>query len=412
MKHFHKRKISKKLSHLSTLYPAILVSGPRQTGKTELVKRHFPDHKWILLDNALLSEEANNDPNLFLQNNSPPFILDEIQKAPKLFPAIKDYIDRNKPEFGNIILTGSQPLQLMNLVSESLAGRIGLLELLPMTPSELFETKTYEFSFNDWIKNPPIGEVFKWKIPPYEFLLRGGFPRMGLRDQSPSVSDSSIRLNDYIQTYLSKDLRDLSSINDLGRFERFLRTLSTSSGKITELSALARQADLPQGTAHDWLSILQASLIYWSVQGYSGNKNKRERKRPKGFLIDSGLTCNLLNVSSSESLQNNPLTGFIMETAVANCIRSLLYNSSTSTPPLFYWNYKNEQEVDLVVEGELNALYPIEIKATGTPAKSYPGLDAFSQRYSDQVSLRMVITTNERCYWIDENTLHIPLSAL
>ena len=412
MQHYHSRKIYRHLRSLSKLYPAILIGGPRQTGKTELSKRHFPEHRWILLDDALLADEANCDPKLFLQNNPPPFILDEVQKTPGIFPALKEFIDKNQPPPSSIVLTGSQPLQLMNQVSESLAGRIGLIELLPMTPSELFETETCSFEFRDWINSPPIGETFAWKVSPFEYLLRGGFPRMGIASQSPTENDASLRLRDYTQTYLSKDLRDLSAISDLGRFERFLRTLSTSSGKILDLSSLARQADLAQGTAHDWLSLLQASLIYWSVSGYSGNRNKRERKRPKGFLIDSGLTCNLLNISTSASLQGNPLTGFIMETAVANCIRSALYRGATASPPLFHWNYKNNREVDLLVELEGSSLFPIEIKATGSPPRTYPGLDSFTQRYADKVSLRIVVSTNERCYYIDDQTLHIPLSAL
>lgn len=410
---FLPRRIGPHLSKLASLFPAVLVTGPRQTGKTELSRKNFPKHKWILFDDALLAEQANKDPKLFLQNNPPPFILDEIQKAPGVFPALKEFIDINDPATGSIILTGSQPLQLMELVTESLAGRVGLLELLPMTPAEIFEYDTRSFTFENWIAEPPIGKSFPWKIPPYEFLFRGGFPRMALRELSNEAADASIRLRNYIQTYLTKDLRDLSAISDLGRFERFLRVLSSYSGKILDLSEVARGTDIPQGTAHDWLSLLSASYIFWSAPGYSANLGKRERKRPKGLIVDSGLNCNLMNIQTHESLPKNPLSGFIMETAVANCIRSTLFMNATATPPIYHWNFKNEHEVDFVVEHSTGMLCPIEVKLSASPNKHHcQGLKLFRKSYSDKVDIQVLITTNERCFWIDEDILHIPLSAI
>ncbi len=413
MEDFLPRRVSSYLRRLASLYPAILVTGPRQSGKTYLCRHHFPNHRWILFDDELLAEQANEDPKLFLTNNPPPFILDEVQKAPNLFPALKEYIDTEETECGHIILTGSQPLALMKFVSESLAGRIGLVELFPMTPSEVFQYETFSFDFDNWIKDPPIGETYSWKISPFEFLFRGGFPKMIITKHSPKSEDASTRLKDYIRTYLSKDLRDIASVTNLGRFEKFLRVLASSSGKILDLSDVARQADIPQGTAYDWYELLKVSLIAWSVPGWARNLGKRERKRSKLFVLDSGLVCTLMNIARPEDLNLNPLTGFIFETAAANCVRSSLFKSSTVTPPLYHWNFRNQVEVDLVYVKDIHSLYPIEIKLSSKPSKSdCRGLEAFSDKYPKETKTRIIITTNERCFWLDSKTLHIPLSAL
>lgn len=407
------RRISQKLRRVAELYPAVLVTGPRQTGKTTLARHLFPEHEWILFDDLLLAEQASHDPKLFLQNNRPPFILDEVQRVPNLFLSLKAFIDKHAPPPGSIILTGSQPLPLMKLAGESLAGRVGILELLPMTPSEMFQHESRFWEFSRWVEEPPIGVEFPWSVAPFEVLQRGGLPKMGLHYYSATAEDVSQRQHDYIQTYLTKDLRDLSNVSDLGRFERFLRILGTASGRILDLSDIANQAGVPQGTAHDWYSLLQSSYVAWQSLAYSGNLGKRERKRPKNFIFDSGVLCSLLNIREPQQLEKNPLSGRIMETAAAHCLRSALFTSGTSSKPILHWNFQNKHEVDFIIELGPNQLIPIEVKLSAHPDLSdCRGLLEFHKNYRKNVSLSGVISTYEKCFWLDDEILHIPLSGL
>ncbi len=410
---FKKRKIEEKILKLANIYPVVLIVGARQTGKTALSKHLFPDHKWVLLDDSLLATQANEDPQLFLKNNPTPIIIDEIQRAPNLFLEIKNLIDSKKGEMGDFILTGSQPLPLMQNASESLTGRIGIAELYPMTASEIFEIKKTPKTFRDWINNPPIGEKYLWQIPPFEFLMRGGLPMMALKEGSLDIETACQRINDYIQTYLKKDLRDISSIQSLGMFEKFLRVLATSSSRIQDYSDLSSLSGIPRTTVISWHSILKSSYIVWEAQSFHSNYGKREKKRPKNFLIDTGILCNLLGVSSSESLSKNPLLGLVAETSAASALKSLICSSFGQEDKIFHWRYENKYEVDLVIELSSIQILPVEIKLTSKPNLSdCQGLQFFIEKYPEKAKLALIVSTHETCFWLSDKILHIPLSAI
>lgn len=400
-----------KIKKLASLYPIVLVTGARQTGKTELVKHIFPRHQWVLLDKAALIEQAKNDPALFLQNHPWPVIIDEIQRAPELFLEIKSLVDENNPPKGSIILTGSQPFSLIKEVSDSLAGRIGILSLPGMLCSELFRPEQKPFNLEKWLYSPPIGGNFPWKETPLEFLLRGSFPAMALKMHSPHETDAAIRLNDYIQTYLNRDLRELAQVKNLGRFERFLRYFAACSGKTVNLNAIARDIQIPQTTLQEWISLLQAAHLYWELPAFHPNPTKREAKRPKSIMCDAGLILNLLGYQNHNQIKHAPVLGAVFETAAINAVKSLALCEPISIP-LYHWRLRDQDEVDLVITWSNSDLFPVEIKLTANPMKkSLSGLLKFMHTFKN-FKKGIVISTNEECFYIQKNVLHIPLSAI
>jgi hypothetical protein len=406
-----KRDFEDKLKQLTRLYPAVLVTGARQTGKTSLTRHLLGAHRWVPLDQAAILDMARRDPGLFLQNHPPPVIIDEAQKAPELFPELKFMIDDRRVQPGQLILTGSQPLQLMSMVTESLAGRVGILELPPMALAEIFDAPGRPRTLMQWLDNPPLGERFPYARSPLECLLRGGFPAMALPSLSPRPEDAVQRLSDYIQTYLSRDLRDLAHIDDLGRFERFLRQLSIHASRLLNVSEVASGAGIPQSTADQWVGLLEASHLFWSARGYARQHTRRERKGPKGFLVDSGLHASLLGYTTPSQLVASPLLGAIFETAAANSIRKVA-RSDGRPLPVYHWRYGDKEEVDLIVELSHDELCLVEFKWTANPTMAdTSGIMAYRQRYRRSTKA-VVVTTAEECFWLTSDILHLPWSAL
>jgi predicted AAA+ superfamily ATPase len=407
------RRAEDKILKAASLYHCVLINGPRQVGKTSLARKLFPNHRWVLLDSAAVLANAKEDPALFLKNSPPPVIFDEVQKAPELFAEIKEYIDRHPQQpLGSIVLTGSQPLQLMNLVSDSLAGRIGIIHLTPMDVSETHERSSVARSITDLIDSPPIGEEYALKASPLEILLRGGFPAMALPEMTPDLEGVAQRFTDYIATYLTRDLRDLAQIQNLGRFEKWLRCLATVSGKIPNLSELAAQIGLNQSTAHEWQGILHASMILDLIPAYTAQVLKREVKRPKVVLCDSGLLCNLLGFTSVRQLEASPFLGSVFETSVINSIKALTVNKG-ATIPIYHWRVEQRQEVDCVVELDAATVVPIEAKFSSTVSRDdLKGMYKFLDLHRN-AKIGVIVTPNERCYWVEEGkVLHLPWGLL
>ncbi len=399
------------LTRLAGLYPVVLVTGARQTGKTELVKHTFPDHRWVLLDEHAVLDSATRDPGLFLQNNPAPVIFDEIQKAPALLAEIKAQCDRGVIGRGGVILTGSQPLPLMRNVSETLAGRVGIMDLLPMTLAEIAGSAPSARLLDDWLENPPIGERFEFPSPPVECLLRGGFPAMALSCHSPHADDAATRVSDYVQTYLSRDLRDMSQVQDLGRFARFMRHLAVFSGRLLDLNRVASDIGIPQSTANHWLGLLEASMLVWRIPGWSKHHGKRERKGAKFFFVDSGLQVSLLGYSNIAQLSASPLLGAIYETACAQAMKKIA-RSNAGAMPLMHWRFKEDHEVDLIVERRHEDLCLCEFKITSNPGpEDLTGIVEFRKHYGVHHKA-IVVSTHPVCHWLSKDVLAVPLAAL
>ncbi len=343
-------------------FPAVLVTGARQTGKTTLLRAEFGGrHSYASLERPDVRARALADPVAFLAEHPTPAILDEIQYAPDLLPFIKERIDANRRP-GQWILSGSQSFPVMRGVSETLAGRIAVLTLDPLSTGE-FLRRSPPPTADAVIKRvwsasgrSPAGglEIGAW-------LLRGGFPEVAL---DPSV-DRSLWLGSYVQTYLERDVRDLVNVGDLSAFARFLALTGACSGQLLNMTDLARDVGVTGPTVRRWLSVLEASQLLYLLRPFHRNFGKRLVKSPKLYLLDPGLASFLLGLHTQESILQGPSAGALVETAVvAEWIKA--FRQQGETLPLYYWRSSGGFEVDLVIERN-RRLYGLEIKATATP---------------------------------------------
>ena len=277
--------------------PVVVLTGARQTGKTSLVRRLFPDHAYVTLDLPSEAEQAERDPGSFLARHPPPLIVDEVQYAPGLFRHLKVAVDRERERPGAFLLTGSQPLGLMRSVSDSLAGRAEVIELEPLSFAEARAA------------HPHLGVE--------EFLVRGGFPEL---HRNPEI-DAEGFLRSYVATYLERDLRQLLQVSSLRDYERFLRAAALRSAHLLNRADLARDVGISGSTAAAWLSALEATHQLMVLEPWFANRTKTLVKRPKPYLRDAGLAAFLCGVHSVEALHSSPLAGALWETLACAEIR-------------------------------------------------------------------------------------------
>lgn len=351
----------------SSLFPVLLVTGPRQVGKTTLLKHLGDNHRrtYVTLDDPLLAELAREDPHLFLQRFTPPILIDEIQYAPQLLPFIKMMVDQN-PQPGQFWLTGSQQFQLMKGVTESLAGRVGIINLLGLSLRE-----TRGMAKGDPFL--PTAEQLRTRSQDtlpltlqslYAHIWRGSFPVMALNPQM----DRDLFYGSYVQTYIQRDIRDLAQIGNTTSFLKFLRSAAARTGQLVNLASMARDCDISQPTAKSWLSILHASGLIYFLESFSNNITSRFVKTPKMYFLDTGLCCYLTGWSSPEVLEAGAMGGEILETyVVSELIKSYWHNGKQA--PLFFLRDRDQHEIDVVLVQDQIA-YPLEIKKTSNPNRS------------------------------------------
>ena len=349
-----------------TTFPAILVTGARQTGKTTLLREEFgSSHSYLSLERPDVRSRAQADPVGFFEDNQAPLILDEIQYAPELLHYIKDRIDEDR-EPGRWLLTGSQTFSLMEGVSQTLSGRVAVLNLDPLSVAE-------------WQQKPTTGtidmlarKVFHGRrttksakenktVGLADWILRGGFPEPRLN----AMVDRTLWFSSYVQTYLERDVRDLAQVGDLETFSRFLMIVGSRSGGIANMSELGREVGVSSPTAKRWLSVLQTSQIVYLLQPYYRNFGKRVRKSPKLYLLDPALATYLLGLHTKESVLQGPSLGALTETTVVSEWLKA-FRQRGEKPSLYYWQSSGDAEVDLIIERG-GQLYGLEIKATATP---------------------------------------------
>ena len=345
------------LARAATTMPVVTVMGPRQSGKTTLVKATFPDHAYLSLELPEERSEALQDPVGLLARFPDGAILDEVQRAPELLSYLQVEVDRDD-RAGRWVLTGSQNLLLMRSVSQTLAGRTALFTLLPLSLSELHGRSPLDLGALDRVDQAsltgPPGEL-------WQTLWAGFYPRIHDRGLEPRRW-----LADYHRTYVERDLRDVLRVMDLVGFERFVRLAAARTGQELNVASLAADAGISQPTAAQWLSALQTSYLIALVQPYHKNYRKRLRKRPKLHFLDSGLACYLLDIRSPEILQHHPLRGAIFESFVAGeLIKASVHRGEE--PALHHWRDATGHEIDLIVElGERQV--PVEVKSGLTVA--------------------------------------------
>lgn len=348
----------------SAQFPVILVTGARQVGKTTFLQHLSRETRaYVTLDDPLLLDLARRDPALFLQRFPPPVLIDEIQYAPELLPLIKIEVDRARAP-GAFWLTGSQQFHLMRGVSESLAGRVGVVSLLGLSNRE---------RAGEGIDAPPFlpnEENIRERIATasplglkelYRRIWRGSFPAIARDD----AMDRDLFYGSYVQTYLQRDVRDLARVGDETAFLRFLRGTAARTGQLLNLAELARDADVAPNTAKSWLSILQTSGVVYLLEPYHSNTTKRLVKTPKLYFLDTGLASYLTEWSSPETLEAGNFSGAVLETWVLGELLKSYWHHGRRAPFYFYRD-KDRKEVDLLIVQD-GIAYPVEIKKTAAP---------------------------------------------
>ncbi|NLH16716.1 MAG: ATP-binding protein [Phycisphaerae bacterium] len=360
---YWKRTIERYLSSVSRQFPVVLVTGARQVGKTTVLERLSRRNRtYVTLDDPRVLSVAREDPALFFERFSPPLLIDEIQYAPHLLSYIKMRVDRDRKP-GQFWLTGSQQFHLMKHVSESLAGRVGIVSLLGLSRAELerrpetskpFVPEPAAKSNGTAARKPSLQEV-------YRRIWRGSFPAIALH---PRV-DRDLFYGSYIQTYLQRDVHELARVGDQAAFFRFLRASAARTGQMLNMTDLSRDAGVAPNTAKSWLSILQASGMVYLLEPYHSNLTKRLVRTPKQYWLDTGLCAYLTEWNSPQTLEAGAMSGAILETwIIGELLKSYWHNGLRA--PFYYYRDKDQKEIDLLVVRDGTA-WPVEIKKTASP---------------------------------------------
>ena len=359
-----KRSLEKVVLQVTKEYPVILISGPRQVGKTTMLKKLMEgtDRNYVSLDDLQERELAKTDPEMFLQLHKPPVLIDEVQYAPELFCMIKLIVDKEHRK-GDFWLTGSQIFDLMKGVQESLAGRVAVLSLSSLSQTEIYggEDRPFQIEIEHLMKrkegrtSADLQEIFRR-------IFQGSMPAI----VSKEISNNSIFYGSYLSTYIERDVRNLSDAIDSLKFLRFLTAVAARCSQMLNVNEIARDADINLKQAKDWMGILETLGIIFYLHPYSNNMLKRLVKTPKYYFYDTGLVAYLTKWSSPETLENGAMNGAILENYVVSEIRKSYLNSGKE-PFMYYYRDKDAREIDIVLEhdGELN---PIEIKKSANPA--------------------------------------------
>ncbi len=338
------RTIEKTLLKAVKQFPALVLTGPRQTGKSTLLKKLFPKYNYITLDDVNVRTLAKQDPALFISTLKTPLILDEIQYLPELLSYIKIHIDKERVN-GRFLLTGSQMFNVMQGMSETLAGRVALFELLPL-------------SFNE------LGKIPKTPMACYKQMLKGFYP-------VPNTQETDLQMyyGSYLSTYVERDVRQIKNIQDIASFQRFLSLLAGRVGNLLNVQNLANDCGLSVPTVKNWLSILEASRIIYLLKPYYKNIGKRLIKTPKLYFTDTGLLTYLLRYKTAETLLSGPMAGAVFENMIImEVLKEILYTRSGYE--LYFYRDSNKIEADLIVDkNEKFDLY--EIKASQTIQPSF-----------------------------------------
>jgi predicted AAA+ superfamily ATPase len=346
-------------------FPVFLVTGARQVGKTTLL-RHLGEQQRsaVTLDDPLVLNLARQDPALFMQRFPAPVLIDEIQYAPELLPQIKMAVDNDRKP-GQFWLTGSQQFQVMKNVSESLAGRVGIMQLFGLSRSECLGQGKNQKAFLPGVELFQGSTGNKLTLQElYTAIWRGSFPALAL----DSNMDRDVFLSSYVQTYLQRDVRDLAQVGDEMAFLRFLRAAAARTGQVLNMAEMARDADVAPNTAKKWLSILQTSGLVYLLEPYFSNFTKRMVKSPKLYFLDTGLAAYLTEWSSPASLEAGAMSGAILETWIlGELLKSWQHNGRRA--PFYYYRDTDQKEIDLLIVQD-GTVYPVECKKTASPGKS------------------------------------------
>ena len=402
-----RRHMESRILELSKSYSAILLTGPRQAGKTTMLRSLAENEnlgrKYVTLDDLAERDMAKNDPALFLQLHKPPVLIDEVQYAPELFTYIKIHIDENHNP-GDFWLTGSQVFRLMRGVQESLAGRVALLHLSPLSQREIIGAPCVPFKTDfdrllaeqDRIQPVTTPELFAR-------LWRGSMPGL-ISGQTP---DRNIFYSSYLSTYVERDVRDLSGSVDALKFNRFVTAVAARCSQLLNYNALAEDADIDMPTAKAWVNILETLGIIFLLYPYSNNVLKRTIKTPKVYFYDTGLVCYLTRWSSPEVAESGAMNGALLENfTVSEIMKS--YQNAGLEPYLYFYRDRDAKEIDVVLEGD-GKLCPLEIKKTAAPDKRLTRVFSVIDKSPLQLGTGAILCMADHFSALDRENLIVPI---
>lgn len=348
------RQLKTHLKENSKKYPIVTVTGPRQSGKTTLIKQTFSDYQYVSLEDPDQLEFAQSDPRGFLQQYPKNVILDEAQNAPDLFSYLQTHTDASAAT-GQYILSGSQQFLLNEKITQSLSGRTAILRLVPLSLCELLKRDPQTY----WQQN----KLVKFNKPKafdlYDLLFRGFYPRLHVYRIAANEF-----YRDYVETYLHRDVRLLVNVGDISKFQTFLRLVAGRCGQLVNLSSLGNDAGVDHTTIKRWLTVLESSYVIHLLQPHYANFNKRLTKAAKIYFLDTGLLCYLLKIQNSSTLPQHPLIGGIFETFVFSELYKN-FSHQNKEIPLYYWRDHAGREIDILID-KGTEIVPIEVKSTQT----------------------------------------------
>jgi len=388
-------------------FPAILITGPRQVGKTtmllKLMNEENSNREYVTLDDLTEREMAKNDPKMFFQIHKPPVFIDEIQYAPELFPYIKIIIDKHH-EPGHFWLTGSQIFKLMDGVQESLAGRVALLNLYPVSQAECggFETEPFTLNIDKLTK---CGKERKSIDAPdlYKRIFNGGMPAL----ISGQYTERRVVYSSYISTYIDRDVKELSGKIESLKFMSFITAAAALAGQMLNFKTIADTAGIDQITAKNWLGILEKLGIIFYLHPYSNNMLKRTVTKPKLYFHDTGLVAYLTKWSDANTLMTGAMSGAILENfVISEIIKS--YHNCGEEVFIYYYRDKDTKEIDIILESD-GKLYPIEIKKTATPAPQLTRVFAVIDKAALLRGTGAILCTCDKLSAFDSSNLIVPI---
>lgn len=353
-----KRHAEKAVEKMSKMFGAVLVAGPRQVGKTTMLQEITKDCNYVTLDDPIMQFAATEQSGTFFKDNPPPIFVDEIQKSPQLFLQIKMILDRDRKK-GQFFMCGSQQFRMMKNISESLAGRLGLITLLGLSLREkcgvscdepFIPTDEYYSLRKTDLTNVSYDDI--WKN-----IHRGSMPELFTNAEY----DWEMYYGSYVRTYIERDVRELTEIGDEVKFMRFMTAVASATGSLLNVASLARDVSVSQPTAERWLSILVASNLVYLLKPYSNNVAKRAIKTPKLYFLDTGLAAYLTRWNTPDVLKSGAMAGKFFETFVVSEVIKSYYYKGILEPPIYFYRDKDSNEIDLVIENN-GTLYPLEIK--------------------------------------------------
>ncbi len=400
------RQIQPLVSRLLKQFPAVLVTGARQVGKSTLLKHIAKDYAYLTFDDPLLLEQAKQEPRLFFLNHAGNVILDEVQYAQELFSLLKLEIDKQQKN-GMFLLSGSQAFELMQNVSETLAGRIAILKLQGLSLREILNVEFYLpfIPSRDYLASRE--KMLKSPENIWQIIHKGDMPRLYQQE-----TDWEIYYSSYVSTYIERDVRQLTNITNTTDFTRFMVALASCSGELLNYSNVAQEVGVSNETIKRWTAILQTSGIIYLLQPYSNNHLKRTIKTPKIYFLNTGLMAYLTKWLTPETISKGAKSGQFFESFVVSEIIKSFTNNGIE-PPLYFYRNTNQKEIDLIIEYD-RTIYPIEIKTTANPnkkmAKSFALLNSLGKEST--IGLGVIINQYPNKHYLAENLVALPVRYL